>query len=341
MSRAPTSTEPHGPDTATTIGQEYGIHKIPISSKMFGFVVNSFFIEKPYPTLVDVPPDETVYLDKLQSGLRKVGYSLKDIRRIIATHPHFDHFGSARTITEISGAELWVSERGASWFEDFEGHIGAEERFRQEFLVNAGATESDIREVDDYYRRAAPLARSVKPARYLKEGDRFELSSFVFTINAVPGHTPWCILLHDVKNTLGFSGDFLQNVASNPLIQRSTDALPSYNSLKAYISSLEKVHAMDLRIVLPGHGAIIENSSKKAQDILGVIERRREAIIRILRGSGCTAVEIGHKLFPDLLPGRLFNAVSEITAHLAILEESRLVARVGNHPARFSLMLTR
>ncbi len=340
MSHSTTSTAPPGSDMAAMLRKEYGIHRIPISSKMFGFVVNSFFVEKPLPTLVDVPPDETVYLDKVESGLRKVGYSLKDIRRIIATHPHFDHFGSARTIAGMSGAELWVLEKGASWFEDFEGQIIAEERFRREFLAEAGAKDSEVQRVDDYYRRATPLARSIRPTRYLKDGDRFELSSLLFTVTAVPGHTPWCILLHDVENRLCFSGDFLQTVTSNPLIQRSTGALRSYNSLKSYTRSLEKVSAMGLRIGLPGHGEIIENASKKARDILNVIEQRREVIIHILRDSSYTLVEIGHKLFPDLLPGRLFNAVSEIAAHLEILEEDHLVARVGKHPARFCLRPT-
>ena len=317
--------------------EKYGIHRIPISSRMFGFVVNSFFVEKPYPTLIDVPPDQTIYLNKLESGLRKAGYSLKDLKRIIVTHPHFDHFGSAKTIAEISGADCGSQNTGHRGLRDFEGQISAEERFRRALLVKAGAKDYEVREVDDYYRRAVPLARSIEPTRYLKEGDCFELSSFVFTVTAIPGHTPWCILLHDVENTFGFSGDFLQSVTTNPLIQRSTDALRSYNSLKSYVSSLQKVCAMGLPIALPGHGEIIEDAPQKARDILDVIAQRREAIIDILRVSSSTVVEIARKLFPELLPAGLFSAVSEITAHLEVLEEDRLLTRVGNHPPRFCL----
>jgi metallo-beta-lactamase class B len=63
---------------------------------------------------VDVPPDESVYLNKLQSGIRKAGYSIGDVRRIIVTHPHFDHFGLAKTIAEMTGAEVWVPGGGVS-----------------------------------------------------------------------------------------------------------------------------------------------------------------------------------------------------------------------------------
>jgi glyoxylase-like metal-dependent hydrolase (beta-lactamase superfamily II) len=324
-------------DIATMLKDEYGIHQIPIVSRMFGFVVNSFFVEKPYPTLVDVPPDQRGYLNKLQFGLGKVGYSINDVRRIIVTHPHFDHFGAARTIAETSGADIWVSEGGARWLEDFQGEIRSEEMVRDALLFESGAKDTEVQDVDEYYRRAAPLARSIKPTRRLKEGDSFELASLVFMVTTVPGHTPWCILLHDVEYKMGFSGDFLQTVTSNPIIQRNTKIMQSYNSLKSYIVSLEKIRATGLRLALPGHGAIIQDGSKKAQQILQVINGRRNMILRLLKQPNQTPVEISHRLFPDLLPGRLFNAVSEVMAHLEILEEDGLIHRVGNHPTHFSL----
>jgi len=331
---APDNTES---DIVTILKDKYGIHKIPITSRMFGFVVNSYFVEKPCPTLVDVPPDEKVYLDKLQSGLGRVGYSINDVRRIIVTHPHFDHFGAARTIGETSGAEIWVSEGGVSWFEDFEGEIYSEEMVRNASLFESGATNIEVQDVDEYYCRATPLARSIKPTRLLKEGDLFELSSLVFTVTTVSGHTPWCILLHDVEYRLGFSGDFLQTVTSNPIIQSNTKIVQAYNSLKSYITSLKKICATGLRLALPGHGEIIQDASEKAQQILLVINERRNMILRFLKKPYQTPVEISHRLFPNLLPGRLFNAVSEVIAHLEILEENGLIHRVANHPTRFSL----
>src|SRR5208283_5477020 len=111
-------------------------------------------------------------------------------------------------------------------------------------------------------------------------------------------------------------------------------ALASYNSVRSYRASLMKVRAMNLHAVLPGHGEIMEDGMKRILDILSVIDQRREVILDILKEPRQTPVEIGHWLFPGLLPGRLFNAISEITAHLEILEEDRLVARVGDHPAR-------
>lgn len=319
-----------------TLEHDYGIYKIPIVSKMFGFIVNSYFVEKPYPTLIDVPPDHKIYLDKLQIGLKEIGYSLADMKRIVVTHPHFDHFGAAQTISELSGAKVWVPHEGFFWFEHFEKEIHEEEIARTEFLLEAGANYHEVQEVNKYYRRATPLARSVLPVNYLREGDLVELSKLIFTITKVPGHTPWCILLHDIENRIGFSGDCLQTITSNPLIQRNVETLECYNSLKSYITSLKTIDAIGLQIALPGHGEVIENGSKKARQLLGIIQQRRTAVIESLKEGEQTPVKISRKLFPVLLPGRLFNAVSEISAHLEILETEGLVHKVGKHPVRYS-----
>jgi glyoxylase-like metal-dependent hydrolase (beta-lactamase superfamily II) len=324
------------PEIRKMLVDDYGIHKISIVSKMFGFVVNSFFVEKPCPTLVDVPPDHKIYLEKLQIGLKAIGYSLADIKRIITTHPHFDHFGAAQTISELSGAEVWTAHEGAYWFEHFKREIHDEEIARAEFLLEAGANYHDVQAVDKYYRPATPLARSVRLAKHLGESDLVELSTLVFTVAKVPGHTPWCILLHDTENRIGFSGDCLQTIISNPLIQRNVKTLQSYNSMKSYIASLKKIDTMGLQIALPGHGEIIENGSKKARQLLGIIQQRRIAVIDSLKEGEQTPVKISRKLFPLLLPGRLFNAVSEISAHLEMLETEGLVHKVGKHPVCYS-----
>jgi glyoxylase-like metal-dependent hydrolase (beta-lactamase superfamily II) len=325
-----------GIDTTAMLHNEYGIYQIPIVSRMFGFVVNNFFVEKPYPTLIDVPPDEEVYLEKLQAGLAKTGYSLADIRRIIITHPHFDHFGAARTISEISGAEVWVAQEGAHWFKDFQKEIRAEESARSIFLLESGAGENDVRVVGEYYCRATPLARNIEPDRMLKEGDLFDLSTFTFTTTRVPGHTPWCALFHDVNMEIAFSGDFLQTITLNPLIQRNPKTLSAYNSMSAYINSLERVGSSGLRITLPGHGEIIMDGAERARRLLGMIYERRKAIFDFLEEDEQTPFAISCRLFSDMLPGMLFNAISEVSAHLELLEKQGLVRKVGEHPIRFS-----
>ena len=46
------------------------------------------------------------YVDHVIDSIKKVGFDLKDIKYIILTHGHLDHFGGAARIQELSGARV-------------------------------------------------------------------------------------------------------------------------------------------------------------------------------------------------------------------------------------------
>jgi glyoxylase-like metal-dependent hydrolase (beta-lactamase superfamily II) len=62
-------------------------------------------------TLVDPgwPSDEA--FDALQSQLDEIGVAFGDIRRLIISHVHHDHYGLAARVKEASGAEVLLHER--------------------------------------------------------------------------------------------------------------------------------------------------------------------------------------------------------------------------------------
>ena len=313
------------------------IHPIRVSTPIPNITVNIYFIKEPVPTIIDAPPDGTPYLDELNAGLRAVGYSLEDIARIIVTHPHFDHYGSARTISEKNGAEIWVSQGGSRWLENYETELHNEEMFRSMMLEKAGAAASEIKFVTEFYRKANCFARGANPARYLKRGDTFELASRTFTITEVPGHTPWCILIHDVNNAIAFTGDFLvPDISSSPLVQWADIMSKDYKTLKSYIASLKKVREMNLQIAFPGHGKIIRDPSKRIDDFLSFIEVKRRSIRSILQKGRLTPLQIIRELFPDLPPEALFRGVSDVMAHLEMLVEDHLAETIDGTPVHFS-----
>jgi glyoxylase-like metal-dependent hydrolase (beta-lactamase superfamily II) len=90
------------------------IHLLGISTPFPVGKVNVYLIEGAIPTLVDTPPKGAVYMNELQAALKARGYVIKDIRRIIITHPHFDHCGAAAEIVRLSEAEVWASSGGAN-----------------------------------------------------------------------------------------------------------------------------------------------------------------------------------------------------------------------------------
>jgi glyoxylase-like metal-dependent hydrolase (beta-lactamase superfamily II) len=300
--------------------------------------VNSYFVEGPVPTLIDVPPHGNPYLRELRDGITDLGYSLRHVKRIIVTHPHIDHFGSAAAIAAESGAEVWISREGARWIEHYEEELADEEAFNKEFLTSAGVPKGRVEDVlPRFFRPARTLAQRVSVSRYMAEGDELPLGSGSFRVIGVPGHTPWCMLIYNEEGRVAFSGDFLlKEISSNALCQRGHVLSKGYKSLKAYTASLKRVREMRLKLVLPGHGDVIANPSARIEELLSFIGERRRLIRDILTRGAQTPFQIMNELFPDLPASELFLAISEIVGHLEVLEEESLAVRLEGAPIRFT-----
>ena len=59
--------------------------------------------------LIDTAMHETAYL--MIENIRKLGYELTDIKKILLSHAHIDHIGAARTMKELTGAKIYLGER--------------------------------------------------------------------------------------------------------------------------------------------------------------------------------------------------------------------------------------
>ena len=66
--------------------------------------------------LIDAALQETDYL--LFESIRKLGFSPKDIKKLLITHGHIDHCGAARAVQEYSGCEIWFPAGDAFFLTD-------------------------------------------------------------------------------------------------------------------------------------------------------------------------------------------------------------------------------
>lgn len=308
-----------------------GVHTIRIPAPYAADTINVYFIEAPCPSLIDVPPNGLAFRQHLGAHLRNIGYSFNDIKRIIITHPHFDHYGLASWIIEHSGAEVWAFRGGAHYFENFPDEFEADFFHYASLLEKAGAPRKGSTYLDEFYKSLLRLGCKVKISRYLEDGDTIELGSTPFTVVHVPGHTPWCIMIYDRQAQIGFTGDFLiKDISSNAVLQRPGTGLCEYKSLKTYILSLQKTKMLGLETALPGHGETIRAAGRRIEEILHSIESRKKQILALVNRLGpCTPFDLMARLFPDLPDWQVLLGVSEIIGHLELLEEEGLVQREG------------
>jgi metallo-beta-lactamase class B len=79
--------------------------------------VTSFLLTGPEGhVLIDGGYPETAPV--IVANIAKIGYDIADVKVLLNTHAHSDHAGGLRTLQEMSGAQLWVSEGDAEVMAD-------------------------------------------------------------------------------------------------------------------------------------------------------------------------------------------------------------------------------
>ena len=111
--------------------------------------------------LIDTVQEPLV--DHVLNNIRNAGYDPKDVRYILLTQGHLDHFGGAARIQDLSGARV-------------------------------ASAEGDWVLMDEYAKRPLPASppfhRTVERDIVLDEGDTITLGSMSLKVYLLPGHTP-------------------------------------------------------------------------------------------------------------------------------------------------------
>ena len=89
-----------------------GVYQIKVPSPYIAQEYFNIYLIKDgrYNILIDTGYNAPKVLSALESGLKAIGVEFGDISHIIITHTHFDHYGLAGKLKEISGAELIFHE---------------------------------------------------------------------------------------------------------------------------------------------------------------------------------------------------------------------------------------
>src|SRR5579883_2344369 len=107
-------------DTGLVTSRGHGIHQIrlPMTGNPLRYV-NGYLLEEPDGfTLVDCGWKAADVAAALDGGLKSLGRSLKEIRRVAITHQHFDHYGMAGTLHRETQCDLLMHE--LDWQRDVE-----------------------------------------------------------------------------------------------------------------------------------------------------------------------------------------------------------------------------
>ncbi|CAB4895981.1 MAG: MBL fold metallo-hydrolase [Actinobacteria bacterium] len=282
--------------------------------------------------LVDAGWDTPEAWTALTDGLAVAGGSVTDVRAVVVTHIHPDHYGLAGRVREVSGAWVGLHPHDAALLPARYG-AGVPDLLREmhALLRNCGVPEQELGVLADASLPLVDYVRQVLPDRMVEDGDRLPLPGWNLLAVHTPGHSPGHLCFHDPGRRLLLSGDHvLPRITPNVGVH----AQSAGNPLAEFVDSLARVAALepDVDEVLPAHEYRFAGIGARVEQLLAHHDYRLAEVQDA--ATGRTAWELTAALTwsrPwDQVSGFMRRAaVAETLAHLVLLESRGRVRRTG------------
>ena len=291
--------------------------------------LNSYIIKENERTLiVDTGMNEKVCFDAMSAVIKELSIEL-DQTDFFITHSHTDHIGLvpflAKKLAKVyfnrSEADHVSSESLIGWAEKADlfarrnGHY--KNRIRQ---MVAEATRGEKR---SFHREF----------NIVKEGTILNIDNYSFRVIETPGHSRGHMCLYEPKQKIFVSGDHILSDITPNISSRFND---EENPLAEYISSLDRVYSLDVKLVLPGHRSIITDFKGRINELKTHHQERLEEVLAILKKGRQNALKVASQMTWDMtyetwedfpIYPKWF-AFSEALSHLQYLESLGKVKRL-------------
>ena len=266
--------------------------------------------------LVDCGPNTPASERALMSGLARIGVRPKQIGMIVISHGHPDHYGLAPRLQKRSGCRVLIGEHDLPKIADRSMLVAT-----GRLLLQEGMPAETLRNMGKRRVSKRTMRPHVRDAETLRGGERLTFGRFDLEVLHLPGHTAGHICLWHEPSGVLFSGDtLLPDISPNPLLEPDPlDPAERRRSLVEYLASLERLAAMPLSDVYPGHGEPIAGPGALILKMQEHHARRVEALASMLDAEGKSAWQLAVELFPRLEGFDNFLAVSEVAAHIDLL----------------------
>jgi glyoxylase-like metal-dependent hydrolase (beta-lactamase superfamily II) len=316
------------------------VHALAIPTPFAVGRVNCYLVEDDPLTLVDTGPNSGTSLTALEAALAEHGRRVEELERIVITHQHFDHFGLLAILADRSGAEVCALDRLASWLERFPDSTEADDAFAEAMMRRHGIPGDMVMVLRALSRQYRAWGADARATTLLTEGGRLEFAGRSWTIHHRPGHSPTDTVFHDERSGELVAGDHLiKHISSNPLLTRPLDGETGERpkALVAYIASLQATQAMEVSVVLPGHGEAFADHRALIEERLRMHDRRARKLHDLVAERPRTAYELAQELWGNVAVTQAYLTLSEVLGHMdLLLDDGRAVEVEHDDVVRFA-----
>jgi len=278
----------------------------------------------------------------LHNTLIKNGISFQDIKQILVTHVHPDHYGMAGRIKALSGASLVMHHIEKDFIEP--RYVSMEPLLLQtdRMLVANGVPEDEMVRLRDATVGLENYVVPTLPDKTLHDGEIITTGKFTFRVIWTPGHSSGHICLYEPDKKVLLSGDHIL-----PKITPNISVHPQSieNPLGRYLKSLREMRKLDAALTLPGHDEPFTNLQKRIDEIIHHHDVRNREITESIGASRKTAYQVAkeitwgnHSSWQDLPDFHRRMAIFETLAHLEMMATDNVLNKLpGKNVTAYSL----
>ncbi len=278
--------------------------------------------------------------DNLAAGLGVLGAAVTDVRGVMITHIHPDHYGLAGRVREASGAWVALHPADAALIRDRYDEPEDLLARMSAAMLHYGAPKEEAEGLSHASMPVMAFVTTVQPDVLLEDGDKPEIPGWDLQAIWTPGHSPGHLCFWEPRNRLMLTGDHVlpritPNISFHP---QSGD-----DPLGFFLKSLDKLLAYDSDEVLPAHEHRFVGLPSRVAELTEHHESRFAEVLDSIRAGDDTPFAVASRMqwsrSWDRISGFMRRmAVSEAMAHIRALERRGLLREVPGEPVRYEVV---
>lgn len=270
-------------------------------------------------TIIDTGLHTKQTSDTWLQFFREKNWQWDQVKKIIVTHYHPDHYGFAGKLQEWSGASVYIAKMEYDQIQAFWNLSIGNSSSVAAFFASFGFPTERLFEIT---RHMESFRSVIEPhpvdVKWIQAEEEIEIGAEFYRVIHTPGHSQGHLsFLHENGNF--FAGDvILPKITPNiPLLPKGDP-----NPLLTFFATLEKIDSLHIKKVYPAHGNVFYAVKQRTNEIKNHHYERLKKIKDILKTNlKQTGFQVCERLFHNrkLDIHNLRFAFSETLAHLEYL----------------------
>jgi glyoxylase-like metal-dependent hydrolase (beta-lactamase superfamily II) len=172
----------------------------------------------------------------IEANIHSTGVASGDIAHLVLSHSHWDHSQAAAEWQADHRLRTHLNARGAEFLRDGDHRLVGYQLHGPGYAFTPFIVDHAI-----------------------GDGERFDLDGVAVEAHFLPGHTPDSTLLvvEHAGRRVGFCGDVAFGGKADGVPRLGFLSSLWMSDLDEYVASLERLAAVPLDLLLPGHGAVV------------------------------------------------------------------------------------